>query len=76
MSLRIKGYQLSAKNYSFNTPNGFLEGMIAGDRNDLVLLMEPGEQDYEAYSKLSQAEHQAIWDRIARMINEPIRGAE
>jgi len=25
---------------------------------------------------LSQAEHQAIWDRIARMINEPIRGAE
>ena len=43
MSLRIKGYQLSKRNPSFDRLGGQILGRVAGDVQALDILMEPGE---------------------------------
>ena len=43
MPLRIKGYQLSKRNPSFDRLGGGIQGRVTGDVQALDILMEPGE---------------------------------
>jgi hypothetical protein len=51
VSPRLKGYRLSLRNPSLDRLNGFsVVGRIAGNINDVVILVEPGEflRDYRS----------------------------
>ena len=44
LSARVKGYRLSARNKSLDTMNPFhLVGLLKSDKTDLILELEPGE---------------------------------
>ncbi len=69
LSVRLKGYRVSAKNASLDTLNPFqLVGRVDGDITNLVLLLEKGDSLSPNYNNNTP---QSEWPR-----NLPLRGAE
>lgn len=48
LSVRVKGYRVSKRNVSRRPYGGSLEGTVDGDLSDLILLYEPGAEDFNS----------------------------
>ena len=67
LAIRIKGYRLSKRNPSLDWLNGQILGRVTGNMNDLTILMEPGEWDFD-----NQADRPGGDDDYP--VNKPLRG--
>jgi len=71
LSVRVRGYSMSAENFSFDSMNGFgLDGMIPHSIPGLIIQLDPGESQ-----RVSRPDQAALRALIARQ-EQPLRGTE
>ncbi|MGB7159884.1 MAG: carboxypeptidase-like regulatory domain-containing protein [Tepidisphaeraceae bacterium] len=75
LSVRVRGYRMSASNASLDLTNrGSIEGKVDGDIEGLVMLLEPGQVDYNWLN--AQPNQQKLIDDFRKVREGRIHGAE
>lgn len=69
LSVRIKGYRLSKRNPSLDWLNGQILGRVTGDENNLTILMEPGNWQFNQQNDRPDGVE-------AYPIDQPLRGVK